>query len=103
MSRLLAIALGAGLMGCTHSVHVNHTSDFQTNKPLSEYRIVESRSQQTVMMGMAGDTFYADEAYKSLMEQCPDGSVTGIQTRYSTSHNFFSWTNVVVMQGYCSN
>ena len=49
MSRLLAIALGAGLMGCTHSVHVNHTSDFQTNKPLSEYRIVESRSQQTVM------------------------------------------------------
>jgi hypothetical protein len=28
--------------------------------------------------------------------------VTGIQTRYSTSHGFLSWTNVVEMKGYCS-
>jgi hypothetical protein len=36
------------------------------------------------------------------MNQCESGSVTGIQTRFSTSHNFMSWKNVVEMKGYCS-
>jgi hypothetical protein len=28
--------------------------------------------------------------------------VTGIQTRYSTSHGVLSWKNEVIMTGYCS-
>ena len=103
MRGLCATVLGLGLVGCTHSVHVNHTSDFQTTKPLNEYKIVEARAEQHVVMGFAGDTQYADDAYRRLMNQCEGGTVTGIQPRYSTSHNFFSWTNVVLMRGYCSN
>ena len=88
-------------VGCTHSVHVNHTSDYQLSKPLSEYRRIEARAEQKVIL-MPTSAIYASEAYKDLMEQCEGGVVTGIQTRYSTSHGFLSWTNVLEMKGYCS-
>ena len=103
--RLHVLSLGAVLLatvGCTHAVHVNHTSDFRTTKPLSEYREVRSSAEQTVILGIIGQTNYADEAYEELMRQCQMGSVTGIQTRLSTSHNFFHWRNEVKMKGYCS-
>lgn len=94
--------LAATLSGCTHSVHINHTSDYRLNKPLAEYRVVEAKADQRVIMGMVTQTDYVNEAYAALEETCPDGQVTGIQTRYSTSHGFLSWRNVVTMRGYCT-
>ena len=99
------IACLASLMilgGCTHALHQNHTSDYKLEGPLSDYRLIEARFEQTVVMGFAGETNYADDAFAELKRQCPDGKVTGIQTRYSTSHGFLSWKNVIFMQGYCS-
>lgn len=101
--RRLALAATLLGMGCTHSVHLNHTSDFVLVKPLSEHRTIESTAEQTVVFGFSKHTGYADEAHQQLMNQCPSGTVTGIQTRYSTSLNFFHWTNTVYMKGYCSN
>ena len=101
------LSLGRGvaavvlLQGCTHSVHLNHTSDFQTHKPLAKVDVVESRAEQVVVWGVATDTLYVDAAFQALMSQCDGGRLTGIQTRYSTSHSFFHWTNVVAMKGYC--
>jgi len=100
MRWMLVMAIGG--VGCTHAVHVNHTSDFQTTKALSAYRVIDARAEQHVVLGFVGDTHYANDAYLRLMNQCEGGQVTGIQTRYSTSHSFFSWTNVVEMKGYCS-
>ena len=103
MMRFLFFSLGALLYtGCTHAVHLNHTSDFVLIKPLSEYRTIEASDEQLVILGITGQTDYANNAYRRLMNQCEGGVVTGIQTRYSTSHNFLSWTNRVVMWGYCS-
>jgi hypothetical protein len=96
------LVLAAMLSGCTHSVHINHTSDYRLTKPLSEYRVVEAKADQRVIMGIVTQTDYVNEAYAALEKTCPDGQVTGIQTRYSTSHGFLSWRNVVTMKGYCT-
>ena len=88
--------------GCTHSVHLNHTSDFVLSKPLSEHRKIETTGEQKVILGVVTQTDYVNDAYRRLMKQCENGTVTGIQTRYSTSLNFFHWTNTVYMKGYCS-
>ena len=90
-------------VGCTHSVHLNHTSDFVLTKPLAEHRKIESTAEQKVIFGFSGQTEYANDAFRRLMNQCESGTVTGIQTRFSTSLNFFHWTNTVYMKGYCSN
>jgi len=95
-------AAALALAGCTHSVHVNHTSDYRLTKPLADYEVVEARGEQEVVMGFATNTTYVDEAFAKLQSECPKGHVTGIQTRYSTSHSFLKWTNVIVMKGYCS-
>ncbi len=89
------------LLGCVHSHHMTLTSDFSASDPLSEARIVESETIQNVVLGAAEDTTYAVEAYRDLAAECPNGTVTGIQTRYSTRLGFFSWENHIRMWGYC--
>ncbi|MEL6181120.1 MAG: hypothetical protein AAFS10_19345 [Myxococcota bacterium] len=98
---LLGLVLLA-TVGCSYSVHVHHTSDVRFQQPLSTYTVVESTGEQFTFLGMVGQTDYVDRAFADLQSQCPGGHITGIQTRYSTSHGFFSWTNKVVMKGYCS-
>ena len=102
MSTRLAILLTSMLaVGCTHAIHTNHTSDFVNTKPLGECRQVAAKTDQFVFLGFVGQTDFADEAYSKLKAQCEGGVITGIQTRYSTSHNFLSWKNEVLMRGYC--
>ena len=98
----LGVVLVTLLAGCTHSVHINHTSDYRLSQPLKDYRRVQARADQTVFMGFVTQTEYVNEAYAALEKTCPGGEVTGIQTRYSTSHGVLSWKNEVIMTGYCS-
>lgn len=85
------------LSGCAHSVHqysVN-SSDSRSGK------LVEANSEQFVVLGFVSDTKYVDQAFDRLKSQCPGGRIEGINTRYSTSLGFFSWTNKILMRGYC--
>ena len=62
---------------------------------------MKARTEQFAVMGMVGNTDYVEQAYRDLQNQCPKGEIQGIVTHYSTSHGFFSWTNVMDMQGLC--
>ena len=99
IAALLVLVLSSG---CVYSLHMNHTSDLELDGPLSEYSVVEARTVQPTVLGMVAQTDYVDRAFLRLQEQCPAGKITGIQTRYSTSHGFFSWDNRIYMRGYCS-
>ena len=97
-----ALLLVLAATGCTHALHQNHTSDYTLEAPLNDYRLIQAQFEQFVVMGFVKETNYADDAFAELKRQCPDGTITGIQPRHSTSHGFFSWTNVILMQAYCS-
>jgi hypothetical protein len=97
---MMALALSTG---CTHSVHlVNFSDDVPLPKKKSAQPI-RSESEQFVVLWVATDTDYADKAYHGLIKQCPQGNIGGIATKYYTDHGFFSWTNKIVMEGYCYN
>ena len=85
--------------GCTHAVHMNHQGDLQPLK--GEFTRIKAEGSQHTILGFVQETEYVNEAFEQLQEKCPDGKITGIQTRYSTSHGFFSWTNKVKMIAYC--
>ena len=103
MGRATVFAIVAFVLsGCTHALHVNHTSDYVMDKPIAQYRVVKSRASQESFLGMVGNTDYVDQAFEKLKKTCPDGSVTGIQTRYSTRLSFLSWTHEIQMTGHCS-
>lgn len=86
---------------CTHALHVVHEGDIDRIPTGREFRRVKSQSEQFVVLGFVQQTDYVNQAFRDLAKQCPGHEVEGIQTRYSTSHGFLSWTNKVVMQGYC--
>ncbi len=89
------------LAGCAHSVHEVHTSDFLPAAAITSGRMIKVKTEQFVVLGIKGNTDYVNEAYGKLMSACPNGSITGITTQYSTSLGFFSWTNKILMQGLC--
>ncbi|MFK7827407.1 MAG: hypothetical protein AB8G05_24900 [Oligoflexales bacterium] len=89
------------VLGCSHSIHLVHTSAFTPYKSPKKGRIVAAKSEQFVVFGFAGDTKYVDQAYKNLQKKCVNKHITGITTQFSTSHGFFSWTNKILLKGLC--
>lgn len=104
-SRLpVVIALAASMMmlgACTHALHMVHEGDLSPSAKLGEARRIKAEGEQRVVMGFVRQTDYVDQARAKLEAQCRDGQITGIQSRYSTSHGFLSWTNQVRFQAYC--
>ena len=89
------------LGGCTHAVHQYHVSETEKISRKSKVKNITTISEQYVVMGFVTQTDYVNTAYANLQKKCRTGSVTGIHTRFSTSHGFFSWTNKVKMSGIC--
>lgn len=101
--RILSMLILSSLIfaGCAHSVHQVHTSDFKPGSSVESGDMVKGYGEQFVVFWFADNTNYVNAAYKDLMGNCPDGTLTGITTQISTSLGFFSWTNKALMQGLC--
>ena len=101
----VACLLVAGLLpavgGCTHSVHQVAVAGVDDLRSLRGAQPVEAEAEQFVVLYMATNTDFADEAYARLLRQCPDGSLHAIEARHSTSHSFLSYTNRVKMRALC--
>ncbi len=99
---LTSLCLIAFLSSCTHSLHLAHVSEFSpTYKSYQAGDLVQAHVEQFTVMGFVSDTNYVDQAYVQLQSKCLNGTIQGITTQYSTSHGFFSWTNMIDMQGLC--
>lgn len=102
MKLIAAAFLALGLVGCTHSLHVSHVSDFGPSyQSYEKGKLVKAKAEQFVVMGFADNTQYVNQAYADLQKKCPAGEIQGITSQFSTSHGFFSWTNILEMQGLC--
>ena len=93
--------LTLGLSGCTHSVHQYHVSSIKPSSRKSQSKKIQAEAEQFVILGMTKETNYVNNAFLDLQKKCLNGRVTGIHTRFSTSHSFFSWTNKIKMTGSC--
>lgn len=105
MRLLPVLALGAMVLpGCTYSIHNVHISDMSPAGLAAvsgEGRPVKAETKQFVIMSFVTQTDYVDEAYKKIQGACPNGEIRGLSTQHSTAHGFFSWTNKILIQGYC--
>ncbi|ASP37747.1 hypothetical protein CHH28_03240 [Bacterioplanes sanyensis] len=101
--RIFSLVIALLLLGgCTHSVHLHHVSDVEPTLGQQPATTLEASGEQSVVLGFAFDTQYADDARRQLLQQCP-GKLTAISTRYSTSHGFLHWTNRIHLTGLCVN
>lgn len=88
-------------VGCAHSVHQVHTSDFNPYARMEDGTLVKGYGEKFVILGFTGDTDQVNTAYRNLLAACPGGAITGITTQLSTALGFFSWTEKALMQGLC--
>ena len=96
----IVMILGLMLTGCAHSIHNAGILEMQ-GIPIESGEVVRAEAQQFVIMGFASETQYVNQAYKKLLAECPNKSISAIGHRHSTSLGFFSWTNKLVLQGLC--
>jgi hypothetical protein len=102
MKRAFASAvLTFAMIGCTHSVHQVGVGGLEAVPAGAHLRAIEADSEQFVFFYMTWNTDYADEAYRNLLSQCPHGHVVGVESRFSTSLGFLSYTNRMKMTGLC--
>ncbi|HEX4338828.1 MAG TPA: hypothetical protein VH062_23140 [Polyangiaceae bacterium] len=90
---LIALPLLSSLVGCTYSVHQIATGGLDPIPPGANVRPITADEDQHVILYITDDTDYADRAYAVLLARCPRGELHDIETRYSTSHGFLSFTN----------
>ena len=98
---ILFVALSVFSGACTHALHLYHSGDFEPIPRKAKVSKVSAQAEQFTIMGFTSETNYVNTAFKELQQKCPQGKITGINTRYSTSHGFFSWTNTINMTGLC--
>ncbi|MDD9943846.1 MAG: hypothetical protein OXU20_22585 [Myxococcales bacterium] len=101
--RAAAICLLASVLvsGCTHSVHRVAVAGIDNLKDLQGSWPVEAEAEQFVILGIATNTDFADNAYARLLDLCEHGALRAIEARHSTSHGFLSYTNRVKMRALC--
>lgn len=95
---LVILILAVFSSSCTHALHVYHVADYKGGP--KKGHVIKAEGLQKVILGFVYDTDYVDEAISSLESSC-SGRISNINTRYSTSHSFFSWTNKVKMTALC--
>ena len=88
-------------LSCSASVHQYNVGERRFPGSLQEGKRIEATAEQLVIFHFASDTNYVLQAVTKLNEQCPNGSVDGIVTRFSTAHGFLSWRNKIYLQGIC--
>lgn len=100
--KVLLVFLLSQLAACTHSIHISQISGIDQVVPAKQVasQIVEAESEQFVVLGFAFDTDYVDQAYQEIQAAC-GGQLTAVNTRYSTSHGPFSWTNKIAVRAVC--
>jgi hypothetical protein len=96
-----ALLLVSLFTGCTHSVHQIATGGLEDIPRGASTRVVSAEAEQHVILFITGNTDYADEAYRELLAQCPDGAIHAIEARHSTKHGFLSFTNYLKAQAIC--
>ncbi len=108
MKIIFLVVISLFFASCAHSVHQVQTSDFNVVEEANSDKlvtkesgkIIQAQAEQFVVLGFTQQTNYVNQAYDQLLQKCK-GSVVGITTQLSSSLSFFSWTNKVLMQGFC--
>jgi hypothetical protein len=86
---------------CMSSLHQFSPADTTRYYSYDSLKKVEARAEQFTILGFVKDTNYVDSALKDLLSKCVDGKIEGIGTTFKTRLGFFSWTNEVILKGYC--
>ena len=91
------------LVSCAYSIHDVYVSDLTPYNPIEKKgEVVKSTASQFAVLGFVRNTDYVDQARQNLEKKCPSGEIGGVVTQLYTELGFFSWTNYVTMQGFCS-
>ena len=100
--RVIFLISFLGLIGCSHALHQYQVTEYDQIRT-ANFKRISAQAEQHTVLGFIDQTNYVDEAHDKLMRKCPNGKITSINTRYSTSHGFLSWTNTIKLTAYCVN
>lgn len=96
--RWMVLLTALASVGCTHL-----RSFSVTTIPEDRSRPVEAAGQRIVVLGINATNDFADTLVADLAEQCPDGRVSGIITRYEVAMvvPIFAYAHRVYVSGHC--
>jgi hypothetical protein len=110
--RRLLTALGLALLaltmipfsGCAiglgKSLQEYSLTDPPENYGQYRHRDIQASVTQNVVFA-TGDTDFADQAYQTLLDECPKGRIINVSARYATDLGFLAYKNTLRIRGIC--
>ena len=86
---------------CAYSVHQNYFSEFDLGKNPPAGKAITGEAEQFSILLNFSHYELVEKARANLEAQCPEGRITGINTRLLSAFGFFSWTDKIQMVGLC--
>ncbi len=100
MKKPFVLLMAVILSACTSSIHMSQVDVETSSNEFDSSQVIEIEKSQKNILGFVYDTNYADQAYKELLFQCPDGT-SMINVEYLTNHGFISWTDKIRIKAIC--
>ena len=82
-------------------VVVGDSLHFESGAPFANE--VSVHTTQHVVLGMAPDTDYVDDAYREILATCRDGHLRNIETRFTSALSFLSYDNHLSVWAVCQH
>lgn len=90
-------AIGLGKSLHQYSFTDNPIHRFQKSVKIREITAITT---QKVVIGTM-DTSFSDQAYRQLLDKCPNGQIVNILASHSTSLGFFAYDNTMNIKATC--
>jgi hypothetical protein len=88
-----------GFFGLTHCASLNSVS--LTQIPQNRSQPVQAEASKWVFLALNFNNDYVNEVTEDLRAKCPQGKVTGILTKYTTTSYLLICKHEVTAKGYC--
>ncbi len=100
-SRLLK-AVGLSLLALAFSGCAVLHSVSMTSYPKNRQKPVQAQVKKFVLLGLNFNNDFVLNLTPQLQQQCPDGTVTGITSKYESVWYVFAHQMIVTSQGFCT-
>ncbi|MBP7281281.1 MAG: hypothetical protein KBA66_06890 [Leptospiraceae bacterium] len=92
------LVLASGIVNCVqlHSIAINSQPE-----PKEREKQITAQTDKLVFLAFNFNNDFLDEAPKKLLEQCKDGKIKGIVSKFETVNYFLFIRYVIKASGYC--
>lgn len=98
---LAGFILGGCAIGLGKSLHQYSILSYEKDPKNRKVKTISVEETDYVVLSMAFDTEYVEQAYQKFLRACPNGEIINVSARHSTDLGILAYRDKIVLEGEC--